>query len=355
MPAEPITERENYLRMLEYRYPQWIPCVVGFAPRFWNYYRQDLENIVLAHPRLFPDYRVEDRNFYDEMPPVYREGETYLDNWGCLWQNIQNGLEGVVVGHPLADWSALETYRIPDPLVDYERGEEKKNWDKIAAEMHGRQANGKLAFASGERLFDRLYFLRGFENLMMDFIDEPPQLSRLIDLLEEYELRLIEKWIEIGVDVIGFHTDFGTQKDLMISPASFRKYIKPFFSRLFQTCRRAGIHVYLSSDGNLLRVVDDLIECGVSVHDPQLRANTLQGIVRAYKGKLPAFVDLDRQSFPFITPRQIREQVKEVVGEMALPEGGLGLIASFYGGVDIPLRNIEAMCEALEKFCFPKT
>ena len=123
------------------------------------------------------------------------------------------------------------------------------------------------------------------------------------------------------------------------------------FKRLFQTCRTAGVHVYLSSDGNLLEIVDDLIECGVSVHDPQLRANTLSGIIKAYKGKMCAMVDLDRQSFPFLSPKGIRQQVREVVDAMALPEGGLGLVASVYG-TDVSLRNITALCEAMEDHCF---
>ena len=97
--------------------------------------------------------------------------------------------------------------------------------------------------------------------------------------------------------------------------------------------------------------MDDLIECGVSVHDPQLRANTLQGIAKAYKGKLCANVDLDRQGFPFMTPQEIRDQIKEVVDVMGAPEGGLMVMAAIYGN-DVPLKNIEAICEAMEDHCF---
>ena len=207
-----------------------------------------------------------------------------------------------------------------------------------------------MVWGNGERLFDRLYFLRGFDNLMLDFAEEPPELVRLIAMLEDYEMRLIRRWLKLGVDVIGFHTDIGAQASLMISPASFLKYIKPMFKTLFQACRQAGVHAYLSSDGRLLEIVDDLIECGVSVHDPQLRANTLEGIARAYKGKLCANVDLDRQSFPFITPQEIRRQIKEVVDVMAAPEGVLMVSAGIFGA-DVPLRNIVAICEAMEDYC----
>jgi hypothetical protein len=44
-------------------------------------------------------------------------------------------------------------------------------------------------------------------------------------------------------------------------------------------CRAAGAHALLSSDGYMLDIVDDLIECGVSCHDPQVSANGLEGII----------------------------------------------------------------------------
>jgi len=165
-------------------------------------------------------------------------------------------------------------------------------------------------------------------------------------------MALVQRWLDLGVDTMGFHTDIGTQNALMISPAQFRRYVKPMFMRLFQACRQAGTHVCLSSDGCLLEIVDDLIECGISVHDPQLRANTLEGIVRAYKGRVCTTVDLDRQSFPFLTPQQLRDQVREVVDAMAAPEGGLMLNVGVWGA-DVPLANIVALCEALEECCFP--
>ncbi len=344
-----MNERENWLRAVRLQHPEWIPCSMSIGPLTWHAYRSDLEQVVLAHPRLFPRYRAGGADFYDAMPPVYRQGEYFLDHWGCTWYNIQSGLEGQVVGHPLEDWSALDSYVMPDPKQWSERG--SRDWDAIARDVALKKMEGLLVWGDGERLFDRLYFLRGFENLMFDFADEPPQLQRLVAMLEAYEIELIRLWLSLGVDVMGFHTDIGTQHGLMIHPAAFRKYIKPMFARLFQACREGGALVYLSSDGRLIDIVDDLIDCGVAVHDPQIRANTLADIARAYRGRLCANVDLDRQGFPFMTPAAIREHVKQVVDVMAVPEGGLMVAATAWGD-DIPLRNIAAMCEALEDFCF---
>jgi len=345
-----MTDRENYLRTIEFRNPEWIPCSVGLSLATWHKHREKLEELVFRHPLIFKDYKKGSVNF-DEFPPCYREGEYYRDNWGCLWYNAQAGLEGQVVEHPLADWKALDRYKMPDPLLKSERG--KRDWKKIKKDIEERKKKGLLTIGDGERLFDRLYFLRGFENLMIDFATDAPQLPRLIEMLLDYEMKLVNKWLEIGVDGIGFHTDIGTQKGLMISPAKFRRYIKPMFKKIFSTCREAGTHVFLSSDGCLLEIVDDLIECGVSVHDPQLRANTLDGIVKAYKGKMCVNVDLDRQMFPFCKPEDIKRQVKEVVEKLYSPKGGLMVFGSIFGG-DVSLENIEALCEAMEEYCLKK-
>lgn len=81
-----------------------------------------------------------------------------------------------------------------------------------------------------------------------------------------------------------FHGDIGSQNGLIFSPELFRKYFKPFYMEMFQTCRKEGCHVWYSFDGNLLELVDDLIECGVFFHDPQVRANTIGGIKKGMQG-----------------------------------------------------------------------
>lgn len=341
-----MTHRENWLRTVEFRCPEWIPCTVSLAPLAWKTHREALEDVVLAHPRLFPGYRRGSVNF-DEFGPVYREGERFTDNWGCVWDNAVGGLEGQVIEHPLADWSALASWSPPDPATQSERG--VRDWHAIRSHVAAARARGDLVWGDGERLFDRLYFLRGFENLMTDIATDEPRLSDLIAILLDYEKRLVGMWLDLGVDVVGFHTDIGTQKALMLSPASFRKHIKPLFAELFAMVRSAGAHVYLSSDGCLMDIVDDLIEIGVSVHDPQFRANTLNGIVAKYRGRLCANVDLDRQMFAFCSPDDVRAHVNEVVERMRLPEGGLMLSGSVWDA-NTPIENIAALCDALEAF-----
>jgi len=338
-----VTERENHLRCIEFRRPKWIPVVVYFLPAALHRHRERLEDLILRHPVIFGPYRRGSIDF-DSFGPAYAEG-FYVDNWGCTWQNILPGMEGQPVGHPLADYSLLDSYRPPDPLTQAERGP-RPDWEQVAAQVEKARQDGKLVWGHGDRFFERLHFLRGFSALMIDFVEYPPELNRLIEMVLQYNLALVHKWLSLRPDIMSFGDDLGTQNAAMVSPETFRRHLKPAYARMFQPCREAGAHVRLHSDGCILELVDDLIDAGVTVLNPQVRANTLEGLRRTCKGRVCIHLDLDRQLFPFATPKQIREHVEEAVEVLASPEGGLALYAEI--GPDVPLENIEAVCSALE-------
>ena len=358
-----MNDRENWLRAIEYRHPEWIPCWVSLAPNMWKHYTQDLVSMALAHPRLMSGFSAEGITDFSSMPLGYRAGETLTDKWGCQRLCLQDGIAGLATSHPLADWAAMATYKAPDPLAGsldeitqghwaFLHGRSVPlTWPEADREFRERRKRGELVIGDGEKLLDRLYFLRGFENLMIDFATEPPELDRLFDMLLSYEQRLTAHWLELGVDAVSYHTDFATQTGLMISPQCFRKYLVPLFSRIFQACRRAGVHVILSSDGVTLDVADDMKECGVTMHDPQIRANTVPGIAKAFKGKMCVVVDLDQQGFPFMSPAEIRAQIDEVIDAIALPEGGLMVRANF-NDTTTPLANIDAAMTTMEDLCW---
>jgi len=340
-------EAENFLKVVDFRYPDWIPCSVGILPATWRKYREALEEIVLRHPRLFPNFKKGSIDFDAVYDPGYRRGR-FTDSWGCVWENIEEGMEGIVVGHPLEDWSALENYKVPDPLVQWDRGP-APDWEELRKRFERIKAEGNLAWGGLPHgaMYMRIYYLRGFENFMIDIATEDPRLQKLIDMVLEHNMRLIDKWLEIGADIISFGDDLGAQKSLPISPRHFKKYFTPCFKKMFGRVREAGAYVYLHSDGHILEIMDDLIEAGMNIINPQIRANTLEGLVKTCKGRVCINLDLDRQLFPFATPDEIREHIWTAVKALYMPEGGLMLEAECEP--DVPLENIEAICQTLEE------
>jgi len=338
-----ITPRENYLRALEFRGPEWVPVTPGILFATWHKYREQLEEIVLEHRWLFPEHERGCVDF-DDFPVTSRPDTSYRDEWGCLWRTIHGGRLGQVVEHPLAKRSAFDGYSPPDPDGGID-------WEENRRLCEAKRQQGLPVMGVGSNLFDLLIDLRGFENLMVDLATDSDEFHALVDVVWKYNTRLISRWLEIGVDVMYFHGDIGTQRGPMISCQMFQDRIKPLYSDLFTRCRSAGAHVFYSCDGNIAPLIDDLIDCGVSLHDPQYRAHTLSGIAATYGGKMCAQVDLDQQQIlPFGSPEEVRLHVQEVVETLEAAAGGLMIYAELQP--EYPLRNIRALCEALRKHCF---
>lgn len=198
-------------------------------------------------------------------------------------------------------------------------------------------------------MFMRLYYLRGFENLMVDMATDEPRLRELIRVVENYNVAVIARYIEAGIEYFRTGEDLGMQTALPVSPAMWRKFVKPSYEAMFGQCRDRGIPVYLHSDGHILEIIPDLIETGVTVLNPQIRSNGLEGLRECAKGKVALKQDLDRQLFPFATPSQVEDHIGGVFEGLYEREGGLMMYAEIEP--DVSLENVERICTVLEKLC----
>jgi uroporphyrinogen-III decarboxylase len=197
-------------------------------------------------------------------------------------------------------------------------------------------------------MFQRLYYLRGFTNLMKDFVLQPPELNKLVDVVLDYNMKLIRRWLEVGVDLLSCGDDVGMQDRLVINPRMFRKYLVPAYSTMFGAARERGVHVFLHSDGHILEVAEDLVKAGVTILNPQDLVNGVENIKNKLKGRVCIDIDVDRQKVvPFGKPAAIKRHVRNVISALNSPEGGLMVTAGIYPPT--PLENIEALCEALEE------
>jgi hypothetical protein len=309
------------IKAMNFEFPENIPVGVGILPAAWMKYRGELDAIVKRHPVIFGNASA-DRN-YDEVGGTYVAGN-HTDVWGCVWENVATGREAIVRHHPYPTRESVHALKPPE---------------KDAGIPHG-------------FMYLRLCDMRGFEEIMIDFAEEPPELQALIDIVLEYNMRQVGIMLQNRSSkprgFFWFGDDLGTQHALPISPEKWRKYLKPCYMKLYKPVRAEGHYVYMHTDGHIFEIIPDLIECGVNVINPQVRANGLDNLARVCKGKVCVALDLDRQMFPFCNPADIDSHVREAVEMLGSPEGGLWLSAEIDDGV--PLENVEAICVALEKY-----
>lgn len=305
------------LKAIRYDYPSKIPVSCGALPAAWLKYGDELARIAKDYPDIMPS--VPDLDHF-QFQDSYHYG-SFVDEWGCVWSNVDEGMESIVTGHPLPNREDILKLEIP------------KNRD-------GRLPHGFM--------YLRLLDLRGFEEAMIDFAEECDELQILIDKVLEYNCYQIEAVLPSAGEILFFGDDLGMQKGLAIGAAKWRKYLKPCYKKMYDMVHQAGKTVYMHTDGMIYEIMPDLQECGVDMINPQYRANGIDNLVRVCKGKIPICLDLDRQLFPFATPSQLDDHVRECVEAMYLPQGGLALNCEL--NYEVPLENIVALLEALRKY-----
>ena len=344
---------DNYTKAIRFEKPDYIPMSFAINSACWHHYpKEALFDLMEEHKLLFPNFKRPSADWKPYYPLVARKDEPYTDPMGCVWYTADDGITGTVLDHPLEDWDAFNTtWKIADPnttdgLYQVDWNAEVANWKKI-------KENGG-SFGGGLRhghTFLQLCDLRGYENLLFDMIDEEPLLYELIDQLTEFNLALVKRFVDNGCSTMGYPEDLGMQSGPMLPPDMFRKYIKPSYTRLMKPARDAGIPIHMHSDGDIRTLVDDIVDSGVEVINLQDLVNGIDWIAEKFRGKVCVDLDIDRQSItPYGAPEQIDALIHEEVSKIATPEGGLTMIYGLYPGV--PLENVKALMDAMEKYAF---
>lgn len=344
--------RENALRAFRFQNPAWIPIVSGYPSMMWQHYDPaDLQHLMSSHPILFPGYQPGDpRENRVETRPDLIAGVSYTDFWGCVWETNNTGMVGQVKHHPLENWQTFENFKAPDP--DQTDGLLPLNWAALrAAAQKARHEDALLGFYLPHgHTFLRMSDLRGYENLMFDMADDDPHLMSLAQMLEDFNLALLRRFIQLKPDLIGVPEDLGMQDRLMVSPRHYRRYIKPSYLKMTSLIKQNGILVHEHTDGYMMQIVDDLVEAGGDILNLQDLVNGIDQIAEHIKGRLAIELDIDRQSVTVNgSPRDIDEHIRECVLKLGDSRGGLAL--TYQPWPPTPLENIRAVYDALEKYC----
>ena len=343
---------QNTIKAMRFENPTFIPMSFGINPACWQHYPHEaLFDLMESHPFLFPGFERPQEPFLPKFSTNTCKDAPYTDSFGCVWKTTENGITGTVVKHPLADWDTFKTWQPPDP--DTCDGLMPINWEEIKEQME----DAKSRYGTVTRglrhghTFLQLCDIRGYENLIFDMEDEEPKLNELIAILEEFNLSLIKRYISYGADVLCYPEDLGMQHGPMLSPQNFRKYIKPSYQRIMKPARDAGILIHMHSDGDIRTLADDIIDGGVDCINLQDLVNGIDWIASRFSGKTCVDLDIDRQ---FITPNgttaQIDALIREEVSKIGTKQGGLTMIYGLYPGV--PLENVKALMDAMERYAF---
>lgn len=271
---------------------------------------------------------------------------THFDDWGVGHEPGSDAAHHMTrMLHPLASATSradLDAYPFPD--WDDMPGAVLK--ERVAAvHARGLAASGGMACT----IWETAWYLRGMDRLVADFAEDPDFANDLLDRVTERSARRATSYARAGCDILHLGDDVGTQTRLMMSPATYRRWLKPRLRRVVDAAKAVNpeIVILYHSCGHVTGLIKDLVEAGVEVLNPVQPESMDFAELHCQYGKDLSFNGtLGTQSvMPFGTPDQVRAETRRVLA-IAGPQGGLLPCPTHLLEPEVPWANIEAYVEA---------
>jgi uroporphyrinogen decarboxylase len=282
----------------------------------------------------------------------------FYDEWGIGWKMPkEGGLYYDMFDHPLKNAQTpadIEKYTWPDP-TDPARFTGLAERARTAA-LEEKQGVFLGGLSAG--IMEMAAWMRGYENYFSDFASNEKLVVALMEKVMELKMAYWEIALrEVGdhVDAIGEADDFAGQYRMLISPAMYRRVVKPLHRRLLDFIHaRTRAKIFFHSCGAIRPVISDLIEAGVDILNPvQVSATGMDSAdLKREFGKDIVFwgggVDTQRV-LGTGTPQEVGDDVRRRIEDLG-PGGGFVFATVHNIQGNVPPENILAMWEALQEY-----
>lgn len=197
--------------------------------------------------------------------------------------------------------------------------------------------------------FHATYGLMGQELFSYAIYDAPAALERVMEAQVESAVRMARAAAEARLSPIYFiGDDIAYKGALLFSPAYLRRAFVPALRRCVEPIKNAGMYVVFHSDGYVMDVMDDLLDCGIDGLNPiePLAGMDIGLLKRRYGRRLALVGNVDcSQILPLGSPEDVVAATRTCLREAG--RGGGLLIGSSSEVVPCtPVANILAFYEA---------
>jgi uroporphyrinogen decarboxylase len=366
-----MTPRDRVLTALNHEEPDRVPLFLGASgatTMLSPLYEKIKAHFGIDTPTRFIneesqqvmiDPRVRDLLGADGQPilpgppvaPLARtiSADCIVDAFGVTWRRAPGNIYLEIHDHPLrrASIEDLESY----PWPDLAHPSRFKNLRGEAKALHDAGQAVLLYTAAG--IFTNACEMRSVEQILLDLAADPEFVTALLTKIEKlFSECLTAALREAGpyVDIVVTGDDVASQAGPMMSPAMYRRLIKPHHARLFAAIREhTRAKIYLHSCGNVYRLIGDFIDAGADLLNPiQVSAGEMGDtarLKREFGDRLSFLGAIDSQKvLPFGTPEEVRAEVRRRIRDLA-PGGGYIAAAVHCLQPDVPLENVLAMCD----------
>jgi uroporphyrinogen decarboxylase len=280
------------------------------------------------------------------------EYEVYLNEWGCRVSRPRLGglyfdLTEPAIREPSLE--VLERFRWPD-VDDPARYEGLRERAQRLRQETPYALVGHCDF--GFDLLGVFLSVRGYTEAMLDLAAHPDFAEAFMEGMTRLALRAWEHFLDQVadlVDVVTLYDDLGMQDRPLVSPAMYRRMIKPRHARIIAAVReRTRAKVFFHTDGAVAEFIPDLIEMGVDILNPvQVSAAGMEdtaALKRRY-GKNLVFWGAachSQRVLPFGSVEEVRGEARRRIADLA-PGGGFVFAPVHNIQDDVPGENTLAL------------
>jgi hypothetical protein len=244
------------------------------------------------------------------------------------------------------DWARPD---LPDPDLP-------ERWRGLAADAAWFKARGEFTYGNLNGFFSGLhYFFLDYPETLMGFLSAPECMRNLLRRMGEWNLAAARHLLEAGVDCLVLCDDLGSNDSMLISPAVYREFIKPWhvaLNRLVHSYSDRFCHLH--SHGNIMPIIPDLVEAGFDLLNPldPTDGMDLAAVKREYGSRLTLVGGLPKQFFS-LEPAAMAATLDET---LALCRKGGGFILMEASGVPDTVsqdiwRHYVTLMQPLKGFC----
>ncbi len=201
-------------------------------------------------------------------------------------------------------------------------------------------------------MFEKLHYLMGMEDTMINFYEEPEKMHELIEYLTQWEITLADETCKYAhPDCLFHHDDWGSQRSLMMSKEMFDEFMLPYYKRIYGYWKEHGVEVIVHhSDSYAADLVPEMIEMGIDVWQGPVSTNNIPELIKQYGGQITFMGGLDNGKYDKEdwTKEKVRAGYKELLEaagcKYIIPGLTMGGPETTYPGL------YEAVSEVLAEF-----
>ncbi|MDO8685303.1 MAG: uroporphyrinogen decarboxylase family protein [Clostridiales bacterium] len=350
-----MTSKERVLTALSHKNTDRIPMDIGSVnepvkKNLKEYLKLQSINDVNAFLESYSDFRGANPEYIGPKDRCCTiEGGKSIDIWKVVREPVSYG-EGCydeICRYPLSgmnDAAELDQYEWPSAewwdathIKEYIKGINKTNEYAIVT------ANGNI--------FERSWYMRGFEQMLVDLIDNQELAWEIMKRVTDYFIGHLRNILEHAnglVDIVVTADDLGGQENLIMSLDLWEKMLKPHHVRLNKVLHEYGVKIMYHSCGAIMSIVPELIDMGIDILQPlQFDAKGMDStrLKNEYGEKLCFYGGLSVQkTLPLGSVSDVRNEVLDHIRVLG-KNGGYILAPSHAIQAGTPPENVIAFLD----------